>query len=115
MSDGELAWTTEDKPLRSKTVNRAQLRGSIHPTQKPVQVIEFSIEYLQAPQRGAVLDLFGGSGSTMIACEKTGRRAFLMERDPGYCDAAIKRWQDFTGKQAVHEETGKTFDEMANA
>lgn len=115
MSDGELAWTTEDKPLRSKTVNRAHLQGSIHPTQKPVQVMEFSIEYLQAPQKGAVLDLFGGSGTTMIACEKTDRRAFLMERDPGYCDASIKRWQEFTGKQAVHEETGKTFGEIANA
>ena len=115
MSDGELAWTTEDKPLRSKTVNRGQLKGSVHPTQKPVQVMEFSISYLQTPQKGAVLDLFGGSGTTMIACEKTDRRAFTMERDPGYCDASIKRWQDFTGKEAVHEESGKTYAEMKGA
>lgn len=112
MSDGELAWTTEDKPLRSKTVNRAQLRGSVHPTQKPVQVMEFSIGYLQTPQKGAVLDLFGGSGSTMIACEKTDRRALIMERDPGYCDSAIKRWQDFTGQEAVLESSGDKFNDM---
>lgn len=114
MSDGELAWTTEDKPLRSKTVNRAQLKGSVHPTQKPVQVMEFSIDYLQVPQKGAVLDLFGGSCTTMIACEKTDRRAFTMERDPSYCDASIKRWQEFTGKAATHEESGKSFEEASN-
>lgn len=112
MSDGELAWTTENKPLRSKTVNRGQLKGSVHPTQKPVQVMEFSIDYLQTPQKGAVLDLFGGSGTTMIACEKTGRRAFTMERDPGYCDASIKRWQDYTGKEAVLESSGEKFNDM---
>lgn len=113
MSDGELAWTTEDKPLRSKTINRAQLRGSVHPTQKPVQIIEFSADYLQVPQKGAVLDLFGGSGTAVIACEKTDRRALMMEKDAGYCDVSIKRWQDFTGQQAIHEESGKTFDEVS--
>ena len=110
MSDGELAWTTENKPLRSKTVNRAALKGSVHPTQKPVEIIEFSADYLSVPQKGAVLDLFSGSGTLCIACEKTDRRAFMMERDAGYCDALIKRWQDFTGKQAVHAETGEAFN-----
>ena len=110
MSDGELAWTTENKPLRSKTVNRSALKGSIHPTQKPVEVIEFSADYLSVPQKGAVLDLFAGSGTICIVCEKTDRRAFMMERDAGYCDVIIKRWQDFTGQQAVHAETGETFD-----
>ena len=110
MSDGELAWTTEDKPLRSKTVNRAALKGSVHLTQKPTEIIEFSADYLSVPQRGAVLDLFAGSGTICIVCEKTDRRAFMMERDAGYCDVIIKRWQDFTGKQAVHAETGETFD-----
>jgi hypothetical protein len=109
MSDGELAWTTEDKPLRSKTINRANLQGSVHPTQKPVQIIEFSVDYLQVPQNGAVLDLFGGSGTTAIVCEKTDRRAFVMERDLGYCDVIIKRWQDFTGKTATLESTGQPF------
>lgn len=110
MSDGELAWTTENKPLRSKTVNRSALKGSVHPTQKPVEIIEFSAEYLSVPQKGAVLDLFSGSGTLGIVCEKTDRRAFMMERDAGYCDVIIKRWQDFTGQQAVHAETGETFD-----
>lgn len=100
MSDGELAWTTEDKPLRSKTINRADLRGSVHPTQKPVGIIEFSIDYLKVPNKGAVLDLFAGSGTTAIACEKMNMRAFLMERDAGYCDVIVKRWEDFTGKKA---------------
>jgi DNA modification methylase len=110
MSDGELAWTTENKPLRSKTVNRAALKGSVHPTQKPAEIIEFSVDYLSVPQKGAVLDLFSGSGTICIACEKTDRRAFMMERDAGYCDVIIKRWQDFTGKKAVHAETGEAFD-----
>ena len=114
MSDGELAWTTEDKPLRSKTVNRSALKGSVHPTQKPVEIIEFSAEYLSVPQKGAVLDLFSGSGTLGIVCEKTDRRAYMMERDGGYCDVIIKRWQDFTGQQATHEESGKTFTEMTN-
>jgi hypothetical protein len=114
MSDGELAWTTEDKPLRSKTVNRGALRGSVHPTQKPVEVIEFSADYLKVPQKGAILDLFSGSGTLCIVCEKTDRRAFMMERDAGYCDVIVKRWQDFTGKIATHAETGKPFAEVKN-
>jgi hypothetical protein len=115
MSDGELAWTTENKPLRSKTVNRGALQGSVHPTQKPAGVIEFSADYLSVPQKGAVLDLFAGSGTIGVVCEKTDRRAFMMELDPKYCDVIIKRWQDFTGKQAIHEASGKTFDEMKDA
>jgi hypothetical protein len=107
MSDGELAWTTESKPLRCVTVNRAALQGSVHPTQKPLQVIEFSLDYISAGN--IVLDLFGGSGSTLIACEKTGRQARLMELDPRYCDVIVKRWQQFTGKTAKLEGTGEPF------
>ena len=61
-----------------------------------------------------VLDLFGGSGSTLIACEKTGRINRSMELDPKYCDVIIKRWQDFTGKQATLESNGKTYNELLN-
>ena len=100
MSDGELAWTTENKPLRSKTVNRNALKGSVHPTQKPVDVIDFSIEYLKVPQKGSVLDLFGGSGTTLICCEKSDKKAYLMELDPKYCDVIVNRWEEFTGKKA---------------
>lgn len=114
MSDGELAWTTENKPLRSKTVNRSALKGSVHPTQKPVDIISYSIEYLSVPQNGAVLDLFAGSGTLCIACEKTNRKAFLMEMDASYCDVIIKRWQEFTGKTAYHEVTGEAFAEVIN-
>tara|TARA_R110002153_G_scaffold134821_1_gene284241 strand:- start:2028 stop:3200 length:1173 start_codon:yes stop_codon:yes gene_type:complete len=112
MSDGELAWTTEDKPLRSVTVNRGALRGSVHPTQKPIDVIIYSLDFLQISKNDCVLDLFGGSGSTLIACEKTGRHCRMMELDETYADIIICRWQDFTGKEAVHEETGKTYNQM---
>lgn len=112
MSDGELAWTTEKKPLRSITVNRSALKGSVHPTQKPLQIVEFSLDYINAGE--IVLDLFGGSGSTLMACEKTKRQARLMELAPQYCDVIVKRWQDFTGKKATHAETGKTFAEYAD-
>lgn len=82
-----------------------------HPTQKPVALSEEAIDKTTKP--GAmVLDLFGGSGSTLIGCEKTGREARLMELDPKYCDVIVKRWQSFAGKQAIHEASGKTFDEM---
>jgi len=112
MSDGELAWTTEDKPLRSKTVNRGALRGSVHPTQKPVEIYDFSMDFLKVPSKGVVLDLFGGSGSVCISCEKSERKARVMELDPKYCDVIIKRWQDFTGKEAVHEN-GHTFNSIS--
>ena len=98
MSDGELAWTSEDKPLRAVTVNRASLIGSVHPTQKPLQVIIFALDYLSSAKN--VLDLFGGSGSTLIACEQTDRVCFMMEFDPKYCDVIIARWEKLTGKQA---------------
>ena len=84
-------------------------REGLHPTMKPVALIEHALTNSSKGQ-DVVLDLFGGSGSTLIACEKTNRHARLMELDPKYCDVIIKRWQDFTGQQAVHAETGETFD-----
>jgi DNA modification methylase len=60
-------------------------------------------------KRSIVLDLFGGSGSTLIACEKTGRKARLMELDPAYCDVIVQRWQAFTGKLATLEENKEAF------
>jgi DNA modification methylase len=85
----------------------------MHPTQKPVQISERAINNSTKP-KNIVLDYFGGSGSTLIGCEKTGRQARVIELDPIYCDVIVKRWQDFTGKKAVHAETGKTFDEMVD-
>lgn len=84
-------------------------RNEHHPTQKPTALAERAMANHKVK---IVLDLFGGSGSTLIASEKTGRSSRLMELDPRYCDVIIKRWQDFTGKQAVHAETGKIFDEV---
>ena len=83
----------------------------VHPTQKPTSLAERAIEDFSDSQT-LVLDLFGGSGSTLIACEKKRRNARLMELDPKYCDVIVKRWQDFTGKKATLESNGKTFDEL---
>jgi len=84
----------------------------VHPTQKPVALPEEAIDKTTTPKQ-SVLDLFGGSGSTLIACEKTNRYCRMMELDPKYCDVIIKRWQDYTGKQATLN--GKTFDEIAES
>ena len=78
-------------------------KNDLHPTMKPVELIEKALEDASKPNN-VVLDLFGGSGSTMIACEKTGRKSRLMELDPKYCDVIVKRWEEFTGKQAVLSE-----------
>lgn len=80
----------------------------VYPTQKPVALAERAIADF-SDKRAIVLDLFGGSGSTLIACEKTGRQARLMELDPRYCDVIVKRWQQFTGKTAKLEGTGEPF------
>ena len=111
MSDGELAWTNNDKVLRSVTVNRGAINkdGSVHPTQKPCEVIQFSLDYLEAGK--VVLDLFGGSGTTLIACEKTSRHCRLMELDPAYCDVIVKRWEDFTGNTAICEPSDAHFEQ----
>ena len=88
-------------------------KNDLHPTMKPVELVERAIGY--SSRKGqTVLDLFGGSGSTMIACEKTNRHARLMELDPKYCDVIVKRWQDFTGQIATLEADGRTFDEVKN-
>lgn len=72
---------------------------NVHPTQKPIFIPEEAINN-SSKQGSNVLDLFGGSGSTLIACEKTHRKAFVMELDPKYCDVIVKRWEEFTGKTA---------------
>jgi len=81
----------------------------VHPTQKPIQLIVDIFDKFELPDY--CVDLFGGSGSTLIACEKTGRECAMMELDPHYVDVIIKRWQDFTGKSAILEATGETFAE----
>lgn len=85
-------------------------RNGEHPTMKPVELFQYQIEN-SCKKGDVVLDLFGGSGTTVIACEKSNRHARLMELDPKYCDVIIKRWQDFTGKQALLQSTGEAFKE----
>jgi DNA modification methylase len=81
---------------------------AMHPTVKPVALVADAIKDC-SKRRGIVLDAFGGSGTTLIAAEKTGRRGFLLEIDPLYVDGTIRRWQTLTGHEARHAETGLTF------
>jgi DNA modification methylase len=109
-SDCELAWVKSKwSSVRifrhlwkgfNKDSERNQQR--VHPTQKPVALAEWSFDYFK--EVSTVLDLFGGSGSTLMACEKTGRHCLMMEFEPHYCDVIVKRWEDFTGKQAILAE-----------
>jgi len=85
-----------------------------HPTQKPVALPEEAINNSSKGQ-DIVLDLFGGSGSTLIACEKTGRINRSMELDPKYCDVIVQRWQEFTGQTATLESTGNPFISLKKA
>ena len=86
--------------------------NDLHPTMKPVELIERAIVN-SSQSRGTVLDPFGGSGSTLIGCEKTGRQARLIELDPRYADTAVVRWQEFTGAAAVLGGDGRRFREIA--
>ncbi|MDX9688980.1 MAG: site-specific DNA-methyltransferase [Alphaproteobacteria bacterium] len=74
-------------------------KNDLHPTMKPVELVERAVRN-SSKSRDIVLDCFGGSGSTLIACEKTGRQARLIELDPKYCDVIVQRWEEFTGKKA---------------
>ncbi|MBB6580572.1 site-specific DNA-methyltransferase [Ralstonia solanacearum] len=85
-------------------------RNDLHPTMKPVELMERSIRNSSRPG-DIVMDCFGGSGSTLIAAEKSGRRCFMMELDPRYCDVIVRRWQDYTGLQATSEDGQRLFDD----
>jgi DNA modification methylase len=102
---------------RSKTtvwkIGRDAQASYVHPTQKPVALPEEAINN-SSKGEDVIIDLFGGSGSTLIACEKTGRVNRSMELDPKYCDVIVKRWQDFTGKQATLDATGQTYSELTD-
>lgn len=88
-------WYSDRKQVTVLNFDR-QTRNASHPTMKPVDLIRYQVE--NSSKKGqTVLDLFGGSGSTLVACEMTGRRARLIEIDPVYCDVIVRRWQEFTG------------------
>jgi len=97
------AWYGDKAQSDVWSLSRGATGKYVHPTQKPVELIE---QALNNSSKGGdtVLDVFGGSGSTLIACEKIGRHARLMELDPKYCDVIVKRWENFTGKKAVLSE-----------
>jgi DNA modification methylase len=87
-------------------------KNDLHPTMKPVELVERAIRNSSRPG-DVVMDPFGGSGTTLIAAEKTGRKARLIELDPKYVDVIVRRWQEWTGQQATREADGMPFDELA--
>lgn len=116
-ADCELCYTNLKKPVRMFThiwdgFRRDSEKGikRVHPTQKPVKLFIDIWEKFNTGQ--VVMDLFLGSGSTLIAAESTDRVCYGMELDPFYIDVIINRWQNFTGKQAIHIESGKTYEEL---
>jgi len=119
-SDCELAWVQSKwSSIRIfRHVWKGMIKDSekgqkrVHATQKPVALAEWVIDYYEDIKN--VLDLFGGSGFNLLACEKKKINSFTMELMPEYCDVIIKRWQDFTGKEATLESSGLTFSEVQN-
>ncbi len=94
-------------------VKKVNPQSMVHLTEKPVELAARAILY--SSRKGEnVLDLFGGSGSTLIGCEQTGRNAYLMELDAPYSDVIVERWQKTTGKKAILEGTENTFEELSS-
>ena len=101
--DGEFSQSVWEIPKPQKS--------DLHPTMKPIALVENALRNSSKVQ-DLILDLFGGSGSTLIACEKTGRVCRMMELSPHYVDVTVRRWQDFAGKEATLEASGKTFAQV---
>ena len=97
MDNGTHSWHSDRKQTSVWKFDKERFEG--HTTPKPVALVEKAISN-SSKGGDVIIDLFGGSGSTLIACEKIGRNSRLMELDPKYCDVIIKRWEDFTGKKA---------------
>jgi DNA modification methylase len=118
-ADAELAWTNQKTAVRVfqhmwngmiKESEHGQKR--VHPTQKPIALAEWCYDNYGEDCK-TVLDLFAGSGSSLIACETKKKNGYMMELSPAYCDVIVKRWQDFTGKQATLELTGEEFNKLS--
>ena len=136
MADGvmtsafEFMWflSPEEKPnrrIKTSSFNRGTFSNvfshatasghdaSVHGAVFPLEIAQHYIKNC-SKVNDIILEFFGGTGTTLIACEKTARQCRMMELDPKYCDVIVKRWQDFTGKAATHAETGIPFDSMTN-
>lgn len=120
-ADCELMWTSFKTAIRKfkwmwnglarQGIRAEEGKERIHPTQKPVGLLAEILEKYSQPNQ-TVLDMFGGSGSTLIACEKTNRICTIVEYEPAYVDLIVKRWQEYTGQKAVDFVTGKEFDDL---
>jgi DNA modification methylase len=93
------SFVKKERIIRASVVEKINPTSMIHLTEKPVELAARAMLYSSKPGEN-VLDLFGGSGSTLIAAQHTGRRAFLMEIDPPYCDVIVQRWENVTGQKA---------------
>ena len=104
-ADGEMAWCSFHTPVRiyhqlwNGMIREGEHEKRVHPTQKPIKLLSDILKDFTR-ENETVLDVFGGSGSTLIACEKLDRKCYMMEIDPKYCDVIITRWETLTGKQA---------------
>jgi DNA modification methylase len=111
VTDQKDAWYG-DKTQSTLWHEKKPAANRIHPTAKPVELVERAL--LNSSKSGDIVaDLFAGSGSTLIGCERRGRKARLMEIDPKYADCIVRRYQEFTGKKAVLDGNGRTFEEVA--
>lgn len=91
-------WSSDRKQTTVLEFDRPT-RSELHPTMKPIALFDYQI-CNNTNQGDVILDLFAGSGTTIMACEQNGRKAYCMELDPHYCDVIIKRWEEFTGEKA---------------
>jgi site-specific DNA-methyltransferase (adenine-specific) len=107
MEGGAHSWYNDRKQTTVLDFDRPS-RSEQHPTMKPIALFEYCLGN-NTKNGDVVLDSFGGSGTTIIAAERLGRKARLMELDPAYCDVIVKRWEDFTGKKAILEEAPEAF------
>lgn len=99
LDNGTHSWFSDRKQTTILSFDKPQ-RNGVHPTMKPIPLFDYQIKN-SSKSGDNVLDLFGGSGTTMMACEQNGRNAYLMEFDPRYVDVIINRWEEFTGQKAI--------------
>jgi site-specific DNA-methyltransferase (adenine-specific) len=104
------SWYSDRKQTTLLNFNRPT-SSKLHPTMKPVDLISYLINN-SSKQGDLIYDSFLGSGTTIISCEKLQRSCYGLEFDPKYCDVIIQRWQQFTGKEAIHEQSGKTYNSI---